>query len=146
MRLLQGYRIGALRLRHRFKTSGRLLGKFTASDDQSDFGVEPDRALVEIHRADIQAAAVEYHELGVQGIVTVARNLPRLTTAAHAVQARTYLKELRTLPQQRFAVVRVAGLRRQVRRRLERIGQNPHAAMLYQRSSSSLSSPAVGTR
>src|SRR5262249_35861619 len=127
--LLQADAVGILRLRHEVEALRRLLGERGTVDDDAVLGVEMPRALVVIHRADVQDTAVEHQQLGVQAVVTVTRKLFRLTGTARVLGARTDLVQLHARLEQSHPIVHVARLRRVTAFGLERAGENAHRAL-----------------
>src|SRR5215469_14789995 len=109
--LLQPDRVGVLWLGHEIELPRRLLREYAAMDDESVLGVEAARALVVVHRADVDPAAVEHQQLRMQAVMTVAREFGRLPGAARVLRVCADLVELHPGLEQRLAIVHVTRLR-----------------------------------
>src|SRR5579863_9388341 len=68
--------VGVRWLRHGFESRSGLRRQLGTVDDQSRYGVEAPRALIEIHGTGVQPGPIEYEHLGVQPEVSITTSSP----------------------------------------------------------------------
>ena len=97
-------------LRESIEARRDLLRDLGAVDQEPDLGVEPQRAMIEIHRAHEHALPVEHENLGVNGELTRAGRLDALAPIAVRGRCRTHLVEFHAVFEQSRAVMKITGM------------------------------------